>query len=330
MVVAISLGEQTAQLTSQIRIGLRNKSGEVIQFMKRKITNLTPSPSQLAVILLASALGIPAVAQQDQTSGASQSTPPSTAQQTPATTSNAPGKEGFWGRVNPWARKKWVKKQTDPINDRLTELDSLNAKNARDIQDVDSRAQAGIRQAQSAADAANQTATAAGNQAQQASTTAQGAASHVDQLNGTVNGLDQYKQVTEAEAKFRGGQPILSADAKKQLDDLATTVNGQHGYILEVEAHSPLAGSAGIQSSERLAEAVKRYLVTEHDIPVYRMHAVALGNAQSADAASQDENGKPQRVRVSSVHVRLMENSLAAQGAAPPQGAASSTGAERP
>jgi outer membrane protein OmpA-like peptidoglycan-associated protein len=160
--------------------------------------------------------------------------------------------------------------------------------------------------------------------------TAQGAASHVDQLNGTVNGLDQYKQVTEAEVKFRGGQPILSADAKKQLDDLATTVNGQHGYILEVEAHSPLAGSAGIQSSERLAEAVKRYLVTEHDIPVYRMHAVALGNAQSADAASQDENGKPQRVRVSSVHVRLMENSLAAQGAAPPQGAVSSTGAERP
>jgi len=299
--------------------------------MKSKITNLTPSPSQLAVILLASALGIPAMGQQDQATGTPQNTPPSTAQQqTSATPPITPGREGFWGRVNPWARKKWVKKQTDPINDRLTELDGVNAKNAKDIQDVDSRAQAGIRQAQSAADAANQTATAAGNQAQQASTTAQGASSHVDQLNGTVNGLDQYKQVTEAEVKFRGGQPILSADAKKQLDDLATTVDGQHGYILEVEGHSPMAGSAGIQSSQRLAEAVKRYLVTEHEIPVYRMHAVALGNAQSADDASLDANGKPQRVRMSTVHVRLMENSLAAQGAAPPQGAASSTGAERP
>jgi hypothetical protein len=300
--------------------------------MNQKIKNLTPSPSQLAVILLASALGVPAMAQQDQSTGTPQNTPPSTAQQqTTATPPITPGREGFWGRVNPFARKKWVKKQTDPINDRLTELDGVNAKNARDIQDVDSRAQAGIRQAHSAADAANQMATAAGNQAQQANMTAQGASSHVDQLNGTVNGLDQYKQVTEAELKFRGGQPILSADDKKQLDDLATTVNGQHGYILEVEAHSPLAGSAGIQSSQRLAEAVKRYLVTEHEIPVFRMHAVALGNAVSADdAASQDANGKPQRVRVSSVHVRLMENSLAAQGAAPPQGAASSTGAERP
>ena len=292
--------------------------------MNCKSANSTPFPSQLAVILLASAFAIPAMAQQDQPGGTPQSSPPSTAQQqTSPSPSVTTAKEGFWGRVNPWARKKWVKKQTDPINDRLTELDGLNAKNSKDIQDVDSRAQAGIRQAQSAADAANQTATAAGTRAQQAGQAAQGAAGHVDQLNGTVNGLDQYHQVTEAEVKFRGGQPILSADAKKQLDDLAASVNGQHGYILEVEAHSPMAGSAGIQSSERLAEAVKRYLVTDHEIPFYRMHAVALGNALS-------EGGDAAPVRTSSVHIRLMENSLAAQGAAPPQGDASSTGAERP
>jgi outer membrane protein OmpA-like peptidoglycan-associated protein len=251
-----------------------------------------------------------------------------TAQAQPSTGYTAqpitPAKEGFWGRVNPFARKKWVKKQTDPINDRLTELDGVNAKNAKDIQDVDSRAQAGIHQAQSTADQANQTATAAGTQAQQANTTAQGASGHVDQLNATVNGLDQYHQVTEAEVKFRHGSAVLSADAKKQLDDLATSVQGQQGYILEVEAHAPGAGSVGIQSSERLADAVKRYLVTEHDIPVYRMHAVALGNAH----ATGDEDTKP--VHMSSVHIRLMENSLAAQGGAPPQGAASLSGAERP
>ncbi|HXR39438.1 MAG TPA: OmpA family protein [Terracidiphilus sp.] len=226
--------------------------------------------------------------------------------------------------MNPFARKKWVKRQTDPINDRLTELDALNAKNAKDIEDVDGRAQAGIRQAQSSADAANQTATAAGVKAQQAGLTAQGAAGHVNQLNSTVNGLDQYHQVTEAEVRFRGGQPVLSAEARKQLDDLAASVSGQHGYILDMEAHSPLAGSAGIQSSERLAEAVKRYLVTEHDIPVYRLHAVALGNQHS----SGDEDTAA--VRTSTVHIRLMENTLAAQEAAPPQGVASSTGAERP
>ena len=295
--------------------------------MNCKSANSTPFPSQLAVILLASAFAIPAMAQQDQPGGTPQSSPPSTAQQqTSPSPSVTTAKEGFWGRINPMARKKWVKRQTDPINDRLGELDEVNAKNARDIRDVDGRAQAGIRRAQSTADAANQAASAAGTQAQMAGNVAQGADIHVNQLNSTVNGLDQYHQVTEAEVVFHGGQPVLSAAARKQLDDLAASVVGHQGYILEVEAHSPAGGSVGIQNSERLAAVVKRYLVTEHQIPVYRLHSVALGNAQMA--AAGDETTKP--VRTSTVHIRLMENSLAAQGAAPPDGAVSSTGAERP
>jgi outer membrane protein OmpA-like peptidoglycan-associated protein len=122
----------------------------------------------------------------------------------------------------------------------------------------------------------------------------------------------------------------LSAAAKKQLDDLAAGVTGHQGYILEMEAHSPAAGSVGIQNSERLAEAVKRYLVTEHQIPVFRLHAVALGNARVATSADDSEKTeKSDRIRTSSVSIRLMENSLAAQDSAPPQGVASLTGAER-
>jgi outer membrane protein OmpA-like peptidoglycan-associated protein len=288
-------------------------------------------PRQLAVFVLASAVGVPAFAQQAQSAGVPQSTPPSVAQSQPspqASTSNTAPKEGFWGRVNPFARKKWVNKRIDPLKDRLSELDEVNAKNAHDIQDVDGRAQAGIHQAQSAADAANQTASAAGDQAKRAGDTAQGAAGHVDQLNSTVSGLDQYKPISDVDVAFRGGLPTLSPAARKQLDDLATSLAGHKGYILEVEAHSPAAGSVGIQNSQRLAEAVKRYLVTEHEIPVYRMHSVALGNVQVAEAGQDDT--KPARVRTSSVHIRLMENSLAAQGTVPPPGAISSTGADRP
>jgi len=289
-------------------------------------------PRQFAVLTLASAIAIPVWAQQAQSSAAdTQNTPPSAAQQQPSSAAqpmSAP-KEGFWGRIYPFARKKWVKKQTDPINDRLTELDELNARNARDIKDVDARAQAGIQKAQSSADAANQQANAANQRALTASNTAQQASTHVDQVNTTVNGLDQYHQITEAEIKFRGGSTVLTAESKATLDQLAASVTGRDGYIVEMEAHAPEPGSAGIQESERLAEAVKRYLVTEHQIPVYRMHAVALGNAVD-QAKAADDNGKPARVKTSSVSIRLMENSLAAQGSAPPQGVASSNGAERP
>jgi outer membrane protein OmpA-like peptidoglycan-associated protein len=230
--------------------------------------------------------------------------------------------------VNPFARKKWVKRQTDPINDRLTELDEVNARNARDIKDVDARAQAGIMKAQSSADAANQHANAANARAMNASNTAQQASTHVDQVNNTVNGLDQYHQITEAEIKFRGGSPVLTADSKATLDQMAASLTGRNGYILEMEAHAPVSGSAGIQESERLAEAVKRYLVTEHQIPVYRMHSVALGNVEVASAG--DEEQKPERVRTSSVHLRLMENSLAARAGATPQSATAAAGAEQP
>jgi outer membrane protein OmpA-like peptidoglycan-associated protein len=299
-----------------------------INTMKTKSAFTNPFPSRLAVLLLASAIGIPALAQQAKPAASSQTAPPSTAleqpSQQPASPSASAPKEGFWGRINPLARKKWVKKQTDPLNDRLGELDELSGRNARDIQDVDSRAQAGIRRAQSTADAANQVAETAGTQARQAGSTARNAMGHVDQLNTTVNGLDNYGQIDEVDVAFRGGQPVLSAEARRRLDDLAARVTGQPGYILEIEAHSPAAGSAGIQNSQRLAQAVERYLVTQHEIPVYRLHAVALGNARAAG----DEENKP--VRTSSVHIRLMENSLAAQGAASPQGVASLTGAERP
>jgi len=42
-------------------------------------------------------------------------------------------KEGFWGRVNPFARKKWVNDRVEPIKGQLSELDEVNARNGRDI-----------------------------------------------------------------------------------------------------------------------------------------------------------------------------------------------------
>ncbi len=179
-------------------------------------------PRQWVVLALASAIAIPVWAQDQVSTGTSSGI---SSQNTTSSTSATPSaqqpsqnmpmaeqplsqpKEGFWGRIYPFARKKWVKRQTDPINDRLTELDEVNAKNAAYIKDVDARAQAGIQKAQGSADAANQMAMNANNEAQNASGAAQNASNHVDQINSTVNGLDQYKQITDVELRFRGSSP---------------------------------------------------------------------------------------------------------------------------
>ena len=291
-------------------------------------------PSHLAAFALAAAIAIPAAAQGSGSKGyvGSQDNSTPAAQQPAAQPSqtakplNTEEKEGFWGHMNPMARKKWVKKRLDPINDRLTELDEVNAKNAKDIQDVDARAQAGIKQAQSTADKANEQATAASSQAQNANQLATTASGHVDQLHTTVNGIDTYKLLNEIDIPFKRGSTTLTDDAKGELDQLAGNLKNHKGYIVELEGRAPGRGAASIQTSERLTAAVRRYLV-EHDIPVYRVHAVALGDAQMA-ANNAGEGDKP--LKTGSVHIQLMENSLAARDAASPQGAASTTGAERP
>jgi OmpA family len=329
--IANSKGEQAA--SQVVELLMRIKTMTNISSMSKSL------PRQAAVLILASAIGVPVWAQQPSAQAPPANTDQNMAQtsadQAPAApaTAQQPAKEGFWGRMNPMARKKWVKKQIDPINDRLSELDQVNSKNAQDIKDVDTRAQAGIQKAQSAADQANQTATAASQQAQSANSAAMQASNHVNTINGTVNGLDQYKSVTDFEVTFKPGTTTMTDDSKQKLDQLASSLTGRNGYILEMDAQAPGAGSVGIQSSQRLADSVKRYLVTDHQIPVYRMHAVALGNMQVASneqAAADQPSDKPAKVRTRTVHVRLMENSLAAQGAGSPQGATPSTGMVQP
>ena len=277
--------------------------------MKNNVVVRNLFPSQIAVLVLASAIGIPAWAQQsqpatDSSSAAQQSAQPTNTppqNYTPAAPYVPPAKEGFWGHVNPFARKVWVKKQTDPINNRLSELDEVNAKNARDIQDVDQRAQAGISKAQSTADAANQQASAAGTQAQQANTLAQGASGHVDRLNTTVNGLDQYKQVTDVNIAFRGGSPVLSADAKKQLEpvfsalkDIAAKIPPDINWVLEVDGHTdhrPIHTddfASNWELSTARAISVVRYAIAQ-GIPAGHLAAAGFADKQPIDTGTSDD-----------------------------------------
>jgi outer membrane protein OmpA-like peptidoglycan-associated protein len=270
-----------------------------------------------ATLAMAALLAVPAFSQAAQGTSDPQAATMTTQAPDNTATASATGKplstksnEGFWGHLNPLARKKWVNRQVNPIKDRLNELDQLSAKNASDIRDFDARAQAGIHQAQTTADQANSQAQLASNQANQAQMLATKANSQNSQLNSTVANLDQYQPITDTEIHFRPGVVVLNAKAKDALDQVATQLQGQKGYIVEVQGYSHARGQAGITTSQKLSDAVVRYLVVDHQIPVYRIHLIALGNAPISDAGADTTP-----VRGSLVHVTLMHNSLAALSA---------------
>ncbi len=272
-------------------------------------------------LILAAALSLPVIAQESTSAPASTPSQPAATdqqaqQQATGTTSTSDQsaerkpleyqqREGFWGKLNPFARKKYVRRQLDPVRARVNELDELTAANSKEIKDVDGRATEGIRLATLKATEADQHAVDAGNRAQLAHQTANQANERLTTVQTAVNNIDQFQMATQAEIRFRPGQTALSKRAKDALDELATPLKEQKGYIIEVQGFSSGRGQGAIENSQRMAQSVVRYLVLEHEIPVFRVFTVGMGNAPVAS-----ENGKARRTSGGRVEISLLKNSI--------------------
>ena len=248
----------------------------------------------------------PAATQQTQSAPAQSSSDTSSGNATGKAPLAAPSREGFWGRVNPFARKKYVQRQTEPIRDRVNELDELTSQNSKQIKDVDSRATQGIKLASDKANQADEHAVDAGNKATAAQQSAQQVTARVQTVETVVSNIDQYKASNQTEIRFRPGQTVLSKNAKDALDTMAGNLKGQRGYIIEVQGFSSGKGQGAITTSQKMAESVVRYLVLNHDIPVYRIYLVGMGNAP----APTDDASKTKRINGGRVEVSLLKNDL--------------------
>jgi outer membrane protein OmpA-like peptidoglycan-associated protein len=269
-------------------------------------------------LLLSAVLAVPVFAQDNSQSSSSQpQAAPATGSTTSSSATTATGKEplqpetreGFWGRLNPFARKKYVQRQTQPIRDRINELDELTAANSKQIKDVDARAQQGIQLASAKASEADQHAVDAGNKATAAQATADQAQTRLNTVQQVVTNIDQYQPSTQTEILFRPGQTVLSKNAKSALDDMATPLKDQRGYVVEVQGFASGHGQAAIATSQKMAESVVRYLVLNNNIPVYRIYLVGMGNAP-LPATAGDEQAKPKRINGGRVEVSLLKNNL--------------------
>ena len=266
-------------------------------------------------VLLSTALALPALAQQTNSSSSQQ--PAATDQKTtsPSQSATVSQKESrdshtdFWEGdqpsaaaliFHPFASKGYVQRHTAPIRDRLNELEEMNSSNGRMAKDVDNRAQHGIQLVSEKTNEGDQHASEATNKSQLAQQTASAVNTRLPKVETVVAGLDQYKAGAQTVIQYRPGQTVLSKAAKQSLDEMATQLKDQRGYVVEVHGYSSGGGQAAIASSRRMADSVVRYLVLNHEIPAYRIYAMGMGNAPAmAQEGSTGKRGSRNRVEVS-------------------------------
>ena len=138
--------------------------------------------------------------------------------------------------------------------------------------------------------------------AKAAQETADAAVAGVNATNKRISDLDDYVVQTTATVNFRVGSATLSPEAKASLDEVANTASTLKGYMIEVTGFASADGSvrANKTLSERRAQAVKDYLIENHNVPLRRMStSYGYGELQAvADNTTREGREQNRRVEV--------------------------------
>jgi outer membrane protein OmpA-like peptidoglycan-associated protein len=194
------------------------------------------------------------------------------------------------------ATKKFVRTEVGQVNDKVTTMGtSLEQTQERvrqaegRITEVDTKAGA----AQSAADKAQQAANSANDAASAVNTRA-------DAIEAANRKLLFEVVLSEDQGKFKFGGVDLPDEAKSAIDSMVNNLKEQKaGVWIEIEGHTDNVGDK--MFNERLglerAEAVKRYLYEQHQVPLHKINVISYGEDKPV-APNRTRDGRAQNRRV--------------------------------
>jgi len=201
------------------------------------------------------------------------------------------------------ATKKFVRTEVGQVNDKVTTLGkSLEETQERvrvaeqRIGEVDTKAQAAGQSAQQA-NAAAQTAQNTGTQAM---AVGKEAVAKVEAVEASTRKLIFETVLTDDQAKFKSGQAKLSDEAKAALDQVVAQVKAQKSAIwVEIEGHTDNVGDPKFNESlgQARADAVKRYLYEQHQVPLHKINAISFGEEKPI-GDNKKRDGRSQNRRV--------------------------------
>lgn len=198
------------------------------------------------------------------------------------------------------ASKKFVRTNVGQVNDKVDSLgrsveetQERTRQNEGKIADVDQRAQAAAQQASNAAQEANTAANTAGTKADAADAKAEA----VDKASKRL----VYEVVlNEDEGNFKFGKTDLPDEAKAKLDEIIEHLKADpKGAYFEIEGHTDNVGPKDVNEKIGLAraEAVKKYLYEQYQIPLFKMNVISYGEDKPV-APNNTKEGRAQNRRV--------------------------------
>lgn len=208
------------------------------------------------------------------------------------------------------ATKKFVRTSVGQVNEKvdsvgrsLEETQERTRQNEGRITEVDQKAQG----AGAAAAAADQKATQAGQAAQTAQTAANTANTAANTAGQKADALDKAMKrvifevvLQQAGSDFKFGQTGLPDDAKAELDRMVGQIKSDpKGAFFEIEGHTDNVGDKAYNEQLGLdrAEAVKRYLYEQHQIPLHKINVITYGEDKPV-APNNTRAGRAQNRRV--------------------------------
>jgi len=201
------------------------------------------------------------------------------------------------------ATKKFVRTNVGQVNDKVDSLgrsveetQERTRQNEGKIAEVDQRAQAAGQAAQAARGAADQ----ANDAASAAANTANAANVKIDVLDKASRRLVFEVVLSEDQGNFKFAKTQLPDEAKAKLDEMMSSIKADpKGAFFEIEGHTDNVGPNMV--NERLglerAEAVKRYLYEQHQIPLHKMNVISYGEEKPV-APNKTKDGRAQNRRV--------------------------------
>jgi outer membrane protein OmpA-like peptidoglycan-associated protein len=205
------------------------------------------------------------------------------------------------------ATKKFVRQEVGQVNDKVSTMGkSLEETQERvrqaegRITQVDQRAQqAGTQatQAQQSATQAQQSATQAQQSAVKAEQTAN---TRADAIEAASRKLLFEVVLSEDQGKFKFGGTDLPDEAKSAIDQMVNNFKSQKSAVwIEIEGHTDNVGDSKYNEMLGLnrAEAVKRYLYEQHNVPLHKINVISYGEDKPA-APNRTRDGRAQNRRV--------------------------------